>query len=128
MSDKTMLDTVYLNCRREAVLIFLLWMAVSTYSIVVSYLYGYTSHETSSISAGLTIEEFIGPLESFNRDPSSLTTPLGLGIPDWVFYAIVVPWFFCIVFTWFFCVFYMKDDDLGEECPGSDGEGNTVNG
>jgi len=128
MSGKTMLDTVYLNCRREAVLIFLLWLAVSTYSITVSYLYGYTSHETSGLSSGFTIEEFTGPLESFNRDPSSVTFPLGLGIPDWVFYAIVVPWFFCIVITWIFCVFHMKDDDLGEEEPGSDGGGKAVNG
>lgn len=128
MSGKTRFDTVYLNCRREAILIFLLWLAVSAYSIVVSYLYGYTSHEPAGISAGPTIEEFVGPLESFNRDPSSLTFPLGLGIPDWVFYAIVLPWFLCIVITWVFCVFYMKDDDLGVECTGSDSDDRTANG
>lgn len=123
-----MMDSVYLNCRREAILIFLLWLAVSTYSIVVSYLYGYTSHEPAVISSSHTIEEFIGPLESFNRVPSTLTTPLGLGIPDWVFYAVVVPWFFCILITWFFCVFYMKDDDLGLECSGPEDKDRAANG
>ncbi len=122
------MDSVYLNCRREAILIFFIWLFFSTYSIVVSYLYGYTSHEPAGISSGLTIEEFIGPLESFNRDPSSLTTPLGLGIPDWVFYAIVVPWFLCIVITWLFCTFYMKDDDLGGEGLVNKSEDGTTNG
>ena len=128
MSDKTILDRVYLNCRREAVIIFLLWLAVSSFSIIISYTYGYTSHEPSGLSVGLSIEEAIGPLESLNRDPESITFPLGLGIPDWVFYAIVIPWVFCIIITWIFCVFYMKDDELGPECPDQAGKNGTDNG
>ena len=115
MSEKKSPDQVYLNCRREAIVIFFLWLAASSCSIVISYLYGYTSHEPSGLATGLSVEEIAGPLDKFNRDPGSITFPLGLGIPDWVFYAIVVPWAICILVTWVFCVFYMKDDDLGSD-------------
>jgi len=128
MSEKDSPDQVFLNCRREAVIIFFLWLAASTCSICISYIYGYTSHEPSGMAVGLSVEEMVGPLEHLNRDPDSITFPLGLGIPDWVFYAVVVPWAICILITWAFCVFYMKDDELGDENSAAGEEGGAPNG
>ena len=62
---------------------------------------------------GQPIGQWVGPLESFNRDPATLTTPWDLGIPDWVLYGIAIPWLFCIVATCWFCLFVFHDDDLG---------------
>jgi len=128
MSVERNFDKVYLNCRREAVLIFMIWLTVSSLCIIGSYLYGYTSYEAGANSAGPPIEELFGPLVSFNRRPASLEFPLGLGIPDWVFYAIVLPWFLCIVLTWIFCVFFMKDDDLGTDPPAVEREEISTDG
>lgn len=45
--------------------------------------------------------------------------PLGLGVPDWVLWGIVVPWFLCLIFSGWFCFVYMTDDpepqDRGED-------------
>jgi len=40
MSVERNFDRVYLNCRREAVLIFMIWLTVSSLCIIGSYLYG----------------------------------------------------------------------------------------
>jgi len=63
---------------------------------------------------GTSVGELAGPLHSLDRAPESLSTPLGLGIPDWVFYGLIVPWLVCIAITFWFCLFYFADDDLGE--------------
>jgi hypothetical protein len=63
---------------------------------------------------GPALGALVGPLADFDRHPSSLTTPLGLGIPDWVFYGVVLPWLICVVVTWWFCQYFYVDDDLGD--------------
>lgn len=37
------------------------------------------------------------------------------GIPDWIFWAVVVPWFACLGASIWFGLRFMKDDDLGPE-------------
>ena len=105
-------DPLYRNCLREARFILGLWAVCCVYSVGYCYLFGYLSHEPAAESTGPSISEMIGPLTSFNRDPESLTYPLGLGIPDWVFYGILVPWVIAAVLTFWYVLFYFADDDL----------------
>ena len=48
-----------------------------------------------------------------NRTSDDLTTILG--IPDWVFVGIVVPWIFCTIITIALSLRGLADDDLGAE-------------
>lgn len=45
------------------------------------------------------------------------------GFPDWVFYGIIVPWGACIAFSWLFASIWMRDEDLGEDPPGTEAIG-----
>ena len=38
-----------------------------------------------------------------------------LGMPDWVFWGVAVPWAVCLAFTVWFCFRFMTDDDLGQD-------------
>ncbi len=77
------------NARREGVLILGVWLTCLVWSTVVGYLYGY--HR---------------PVQDIR---------LILGMPDWVFWAVVLPWAVCLLFSVWFCFFFMADDDLGED-------------
>jgi hypothetical protein len=92
-----------------------MWAACLVFTCTYCYLYGYTSHPTDPLATGPAIGGWVGPLESFNRDPDFLKTPLGLGIPDWVLYGVVCPWATCIAATFWFCLFVFREDDLGDE-------------
>ena len=83
------LDPVFVNSRREALIILSLYATALVYTVTYCYLFGY------------------------HRPVESIETYWG--IPDWVFWGIVAPWTVCtIIITWF--VFgYMADDDLGED-------------
>jgi hypothetical protein len=83
-------DPVFVNSRREALIILCSWAACLVWAVPYCYLYGY-------------------PGESF--DPAQLETIWG--IPSWVFWGIVAPWILATVFTLGFCLFVMSDDDLG---------------
>lgn len=106
------MDPLYRNALREAVVILSVWTVCLLYTVIYCYLYGYLTHEGSSESTGPDLGTLLGPLTSFNRDPASLTTPLGLAIPDWIFYGVVLPWVLCILFSVWFCLFYFREDDL----------------
>ena len=108
-------DTVYRHSVREAIVILSMWVVCFVYTCTYCYLFGYLSHEGNPLSTGPALGSWLGPLEAFDREPASLTTPLGLGIPDWVFYGIAMPWALCILATFWFCLFFFKEDDLGEE-------------
>ncbi len=49
----------------------------------------------------------------YGRDPDDIR--LILGIPDWVFWSVVLPWSLCLLFSGWFCFRYMADDDLGQD-------------
>ena len=85
------------------------------YTCTYCYLRGYLSHEPHPQPTGPALGALVGPLEGFNRDPATLTTPLGLGIPDWIFYGVAIPWVVCIVITVWFCIYYFVEDDLGQD-------------
>ena len=54
-----------------------------------------------------------GYVLGYRRDPADVR--LLLGMPDWVFWSVVLPWGLCLLFSVWFCFFYMADDDLGED-------------
>lgn len=107
-------DTLYRHSLREAIYILSLWACCLVYTVTYCYLYGFRVHEPHPDSTGPAVGEWLGPLTSFDRLPESLTTPLGLGIPDWVLHGIVAPWLLSIVLSFGFCLFLFAEDDLGE--------------
>jgi hypothetical protein len=113
--DSPRIDLLYKNALREVAVILSAWTVCLVYTVTYCYLYGYLSHEGTPESMGPDIGTLVGPLSSFNRDPESLTTPLGLAVPDWIFYGVVLPWVLCILFSLWFCLFYFREDDLGSE-------------
>lgn len=102
-------DPVFLHSRREAVVTLILWGICAVYSLTCCYLTGY------------------------DRDPATIRTYLG--VPDWVFFGVFLPWGLANVVAWWFSFRLMTDDDLGVEAdeghPGdggaSAGEGDASN-
>ena len=86
-SERTDWDPVYLHSRREAVVIFIVWIVALLWSIPYCYLNGYV-------------------------DAEQLTTVVG--IPSWALWGIAVPWVIANLFTVWFCLRYMVDDPLDE--------------
>ena len=105
-------DSVYKSSFRESIWILGIWTACFLYTVIYCYLNGYLTHEPHPNSTGPAITSLVGELESFNRLPASFTTPLGLGIPDWVFYGIFCPTAVAIIITIIFCLFIYSEQDL----------------
>jgi hypothetical protein len=82
-------DPVLRSARREALLVFAIWLAACVYSVGFCYRFGY------------------------GRDAATLTYVLGF--PDWVFWGIVVPWSVCTALSFVLTYFVIADEDLGEE-------------
>lgn len=82
-------DPVLVSARREALAVLVIWLAALSYTITYSYTHGY------------------------NRTMESLT--FVMGVPDWIFWGIVVPWLVCLVVSWIFSYVFIADADLGEE-------------
>jgi hypothetical protein len=77
------------HARREGLLIMLVWAAALAWSTGAGYVLGY------------------------RRDPAEVG--LILGMPDWVFWAVVLPWGLALLFSSWFCFVFMADDDLGRD-------------
>lgn len=82
-------DPVLTSARREAVAAVLLFSGALLYTVTYCAWKGY------------------------HRDPESLT--FILGIPDWVFWGVLVPWLACFAIAFPFALKFMKDADLGRE-------------
>jgi Protein of unknown function (DUF997) len=89
-------DPVLRSARREAILIFAVWLAAMIYTVTCCYLMGY------------------------NRSAESLK--FVLGFPDWVFWGILVPWTICVLVSFYIGAAFMRDEDLGEELPEQEDE------
>jgi hypothetical protein len=85
------------NARREGKLIMAVWAAALVWSVGGSALFGY------------------------GRDADSIQ--LVLGMPDWIFWCVALPWVIALVFSGWFCFFFMADDDLGEDVEEGHGHG-----
>ena len=86
--DSTPDDPVYLNSRREFLIIMGLWALFLLWVVPYCYIFGYQT---------LT-------------DPAELK--LVLGMPSWVVWGIAVPWLVANVITIVMCLWVIKDDDL----------------
>ncbi len=83
-------DPTFINSRKEAIIIFSVWILALLWTIPYCYLNGYPT--------------------DFDPDKMELV----LGMPSWIVWGVAFPWMICNLFTVWFCLFYMKDDDLGE--------------
>ena len=100
-------DTVYLDSRREALFILVLLCTRLFWPVSFCYLGGYTEHPR--IEGEVT--NLLPDLSGFDHEPAELSTPLGLGIPAWIFWGVAMPWVLCILISIWFCFFFMKDDE-----------------
>jgi hypothetical protein len=82
-------DPVVRSARREAVVVFVVWIAAFAYTVGYCLLYAY------------------------GRSAESLA--FVLGFPDWVFWGILVPWTVCLCISCWFAYCFMTDEDLGDE-------------
>lgn len=80
-------DPVLKSSRREAIVVFLIWLVACVYTVGYCYRFGY------------------------HREPDSLRYVAGL--PDWVFWGILVPWTLCSLTSFWVSNFLIADDDLG---------------
>ena len=80
---------VFLNSRREGIVIFGVWFVALCWSVPYCYINGYS--------------------QQVNVETLSTT----LGIPSWLFGGILLPWLAADVITAWICFFFMKDDELG---------------
>jgi hypothetical protein len=85
------------HARREGLVILLVWAIALIWSVSVSYLWGY------------------------NRPAAEIL--LILGIPDWVFWSVFVPWGLAFIFSIWFCFAFIADDDLGKDPEDDTGHG-----
>jgi hypothetical protein len=76
------------HARREALLIMIVWAIALAWSTGVGYVLGYDPHREIRLI---------------------------LGMPDWVFWAVVLPWGLALLFSAWFCFAFMADDDLGQD-------------
>ena len=82
-------DPLLRSARREATVVFALWLAAIVYTVGYSYTFGYDR-----------------PVESISYI---------YGVPDWVMWGIVLPWGVSTVAAIWFAWFFMTDDPLGDE-------------
>jgi hypothetical protein len=82
-------DPIFLNSRREAIVIFTIWLVCLVWAVPYCYYFGY-----------------VGSFDSANFSTF-------LGIPSWLFWGIALPWLLADIVTTWFCFCYMQDDDVG---------------
>lgn len=81
-------DPVVRSARREALTVLGVWLVALAWTVGYCTARGYS--------------------------PETATTRFVLGLPEWVFWGIVVPWFACIAFGCWFSSFGMEDAVLEE--------------
>ena len=95
-------DPVLTSARREAIIVFVTWIIATAYCIGYCAKYAY----------GRSIDDL----------------KYVWGFPDWVFWGIIVPWGVCIAFSWIFASIWMRDEELGEDPPGTETVGESGQG
>ena len=83
------LDPLFVHARREALIILCTWATCLVWSVTTCITMGY--------------------------DRSAEDIGFILGLPDWVFFGVCLPWGVAAVFSIVFVLFVMKDDDLGPD-------------
>jgi hypothetical protein len=80
------LDPVIIHAYRESIVVLLVWL------IGIAWTVGYCA------------------MTGYNVPPEQIR--ITLGMPNWVFWGILVPWVAVILFTIWFGLFYIADDEL----------------
>jgi hypothetical protein len=118
-------DPVLVSSRREAWIVFAIWLTALTWSVSYCYINGYVS-DLKSISSSKAVEV------RQSDDPASLPelwvdrgrgperVKFVLGFPDWIFYGVALPWWVCTVISLAFGAFVVKDEDLGADTEAED--------
>ena len=86
-------DPTVRHATREAIGIGLIWLGALVWTSTVSYGFGYLDRSTMDRQS-----------EDFN---------LILGMPAWVLWGIMLPWFLCAGISAWYALRVMADDDLG---------------
>ncbi|MCY3736707.1 MAG: hypothetical protein OXG13_09925 [Gemmatimonadaceae bacterium] len=92
--DPPDLDPTFRSTRREAAVIFAVWVAALLWTVPFCYLAGYGDTAWTDTVAG---------------------------IPRWVLWGVAAPWAAASAFALWFSLRLMGDDDLGEGNPDEDG-------
>jgi hypothetical protein len=87
-------DPVLRSARREAVVVFVTWIAALAYTVTYCTLNGYGR-----------------PMEDLR---------FVMGFPDWVFWGVLAPWSACFLVAFWFSHVFMTDEDLGDEVDEND--------
>lgn len=129
MSDPEKSAALYRNARREAVVAMVLFLVAMTWTVGYCYLRGYLHTPDQQIheplDGGPALAAYSNPVEGWlvrtglavPRSPDDLG--IVLGMPDWIFWGVFVPWILCAVFTMLYASWGMSDDDLGPEAEGA---------
>ena len=96
ISDDYEPDPVFVNSWRETVVIISLFLFFMFWTVCVSF--------------------FLGLEKNYLPEDGS-PIQLILGMPNWVFWGVFIPWMVVNLIGVWFCFGFMKDDDLGEEQP-----------
>lgn len=80
--------TILRSARKEALFTVAFWILTCLYTVGYAALFGY------------------------RQDPAP---QLLWGIPTWVVYGVLTPWFVCTVVTCWYAFFGYKDEELGED-------------
>ena len=86
-SQKSKYDPLYLHARREAVVVLIVWLAGLLWTVGYCFFTAYDDIPAGQIR-------------------------LILGMPAWVFWGVLAPWFVIIGFSIWFGLFYIADDEL----------------
>lgn len=92
MSPEPAVDQSLRYARREATFVLILWAIAALWTLGYCYLRGY------------------GPAP----DGIDAPTPFGLGIPEWAFWGILVPWSICILISVWYALYRMPDEPDSE--------------
>ncbi|MDB4756750.1 MAG: DUF997 family protein [Pirellulaceae bacterium] len=87
-------DPVFVNSRRETVVICILFILFMGWSVGVSY--------------------FLGEQSRYFKPEDPANIDLVWGMPSWVCYGVMFPWIAVNAIAIWFCFFFMKDDDLAD--------------
>ncbi len=66
----------------------------------------------SLVLAALALAYTVGYAALFGYERTGESLTFVLGIPDWVFWGIVVPWIACLGASWWFSFWFVEDDTL----------------
>ncbi len=81
-------DPVLVSSRREALVVLAIWVVACVYTVGYCALFGW------------------------QREPESLR--FVLGIPDWIFWGVFLPWSVCTALSFWVSYFLISDQDLGQ--------------